>query len=274
MSIAIVDVGSNAVKYKIFINNNYLKPDEYIRKPLRLGKDVFSSGTLSNKSINELVSILVEFKERFKQKKISKVFYMATSAMRDTKNNKEIVNLLNENGIELEIISASDEAYLLHNFSSHERCYAVVDIGGGSVEILISQDGHKFSKSFKLGGVRLLNMSKVERKRLINDKLSWLNQFNSIEAMYGLGGNLRTIFEVNAISKTTKYKDFKRLVKNYNNLSKKKLIEKFRIPPDRIDIIPIAAEIYLCVAEKLRVDIIHSSFWSISNGMAIKKSII
>ena len=214
MSIAIVDVGSNAVKYKIFSNNNYLKPVEYVRKPLRLGKDVFSRGKLSNKSIDELVSILIEFKERFKQKKISKVFYMATS------------------------------------------------------------DGHKFSKSFKLGGVRLLNMSKVERKRLINNKLSWLNQFNNTEAMYGLGGNLRAIFEVNAISKTTKYKDFKTLIENYNNLSKKRLIEKFRIPTDRIDIIPIAAEIYLCVAEKLRVDMIHSSFWSISNGMAIKKSII
>ena len=115
---------------------------------------------------------------------------------------------------------------------------------------------------------------KVERKRLINDKLSWLNQFNNTEAMYGLGGNLRAIFEVNAISKTTKYKDFKTLIENYNNLSKKRLIEKFRLPTDRIDIIPIAAEIYLCVAEKLRVDMIHSSFWSISNGMAIKKSII
>ena len=74
MSIAIVDVGSNAVKYKIFTNNNYLRPVEYVRKPLRLGKDVFSGGTLSNKSIDGLVSILVEFKERFKQKKISKVF--------------------------------------------------------------------------------------------------------------------------------------------------------------------------------------------------------
>ena len=274
MSIAIVDVGSNAVKYKIFINNNYLKPDEYIRKPLRLGKDVFSSGTLSNKSINELVSILVEFKERFKQKKISKVFYMATSAMRDTKNNKDIVRLLGEKDIELEIISASDEAYLLHNFSSHESCYAVVDIGGGSVEILISKNGQKFSRSFKLGGVRLLNLSKAQRERLIKDKLSWLNQFDNIEAMYGLGGNLRAIFEVNAISKTTEYKDFKRLIENYNNLTNKKLTEKFRIPPDRIDIIPIAAEIYLYVAKKLHVDKIHSSFWSISNGMAIKKSII
>ena len=96
MSIAIVDVGSNAVKYKIFSNNNYLKPVEYVRKPLRLGKDVFSRGKLSNKSIDELVSILIEFKEIFKQKKISKVFYMATSAMRDTKNKKEILNILNE----------------------------------------------------------------------------------------------------------------------------------------------------------------------------------
>ena len=46
MSIAIVDVGSNAVKYKIFTNNNYLKPVEYVRKPLRLGTVSYTHLTL------------------------------------------------------------------------------------------------------------------------------------------------------------------------------------------------------------------------------------
>ena len=46
MNYAIVDIGSNAIKYKIF--NQNLELVEYYRHPLRLGRDVFSKGYLDN----------------------------------------------------------------------------------------------------------------------------------------------------------------------------------------------------------------------------------
>ena len=55
MKYAIVDIGSNAIKYKIF--NKNLELDEYYRHPLRLGRDVFSKGYLEEKTIQNLLPV-------------------------------------------------------------------------------------------------------------------------------------------------------------------------------------------------------------------------
>ena len=68
MKYAIVDIGSNAIKYKIF--NKNLKLDEYYRHPLRLGRDVFSKGYLEEKTIQNLLHLLLEYKNIFKKNKI------------------------------------------------------------------------------------------------------------------------------------------------------------------------------------------------------------
>ena len=58
MNIAIVDIGSNAIKYKIFDSNN-MELKDYYREPLRLGRDVFTNGRLSNDNCEKLYSCLL-----------------------------------------------------------------------------------------------------------------------------------------------------------------------------------------------------------------------
>ena len=53
MNIAIVDIGSNAIKYKIFDSDN-LELKDYYREPLRLGRDVFTNGYLSDHNCDKL----------------------------------------------------------------------------------------------------------------------------------------------------------------------------------------------------------------------------
>ena len=57
MKISIVDIGSNAVKYKIFNSQNYELLD-YYREPLRLGRDVFKDGSLSATTQEKLINLL------------------------------------------------------------------------------------------------------------------------------------------------------------------------------------------------------------------------
>ena len=57
MNLAIVDIGSNAVKYKIFSSKDN-KLTEYVREPLRLGTDVFKNGFLSKPSKDKLINLL------------------------------------------------------------------------------------------------------------------------------------------------------------------------------------------------------------------------
>ena len=264
--IAIVDIGSNAVKYKIF-DKKSMEIIEYVREPLRLGTDVFSTGSLSIEKINALLKLLNEYKNTFEIKNINECHFIATSAIRDASNNKLIVDALRKENINLQIISGEVEAELLSNFQCLNKKYCVVDIGGGSLEIFVDDGLLKSFKSFQLGAVRLLTDKYNNSAMEIDALKDWLKKFKDVEVVYGLGGNLRSLFEVSEIEKSIKTNEMKTIVENFKKFNKDELISKFNLPPDRIDIAPVAANLYEMIATELNANVIENSFWSISNGL-------
>ena len=264
--IAIVDIGSNAVKYKIF-DKKSMEIIEYVREPLRLGTDVFTTGSLSIEKINALLKLLKEYKNTFEIKNINECHFIATSAIRDASNNKLIVDALRKENINLQIISGEVEAELLSNFQCLNKKYCVVDIGGGSLEIFIDDELSKSFKSFQLGAVRLLTDKYNNSAMEIDALKDWLKKFKDVEVVYGLGGNLRSLFEVSEIEKSIKTNEMKTIVENFKKFNKDELISKFNLPPDRIDIAPVAANLYEMIATELNANVIENSFWSISNGL-------
>ena len=264
--IAIVDIGSNAVKYKIF-DKKSMELIEYVREPLRLGTDVFTTGSLSIEKINALLKLLNEYKKTFEIKNINECHFIATSAIRDASNNKLIVDALRKENINLQIISGEVEAELLSNFQCLNKKYCVVDIGGGSLEIFVDDGLSKSFKSFQLGAVRLLTDKYNNSTKEIDALKDWLKKFKDVEVVYGLGGNLRSLFEVSEIEKSIKTIEMKTIVENFKKFNKEELISKFNLPPDRIDIAPVAANLYEMIATELNANVIENSFWSISNGL-------
>ena len=264
--IAIVDIGSNAVKYKIF-DKKSMELIEYVREPLRLGTDVFTTGSLSIEKINALLMLLNEYKKTFEIKNINECHFIATSAIRDASNNKLIVDALRKENINLQIISGEVEAELLSNFQCLNKKYCVVDIGGGSLEIFVDDGLSKSFKSFQLGAVRLLTDKYNNSAMEIDALKDWLKKFKDVEVVYGLGGNLRSLFEVSEIEKSIKTNEMKTIVENFKKFNKDELISKFNLPPDRIDIAPVAANLYEMIATELNANVIENSFWSISNGL-------
>lgn len=264
--IAIVDIGSNAVKYKIF-DKKSMEIIEYVREPLRLGTDVFTTGSLSIEKINALLKLLKEYKNTFEIKNINECHFIATSAIRDASNNKLIVDALRKENINLQIISGEVEAELLSNFQCLNKKYCVVDIGGGSLEIFVDDELSKSFKSFQLGAVRLLTDKYNNSAMEIDALKDWLKKFKDVEVVYGLGGNLRSLFEVSEIEKSIKTNEMKTIVENFKKFNKDELISKFNLPPDRIDIAPVAANLYEMIATELNANAIENSFWSISNGL-------
>ena len=267
--IAIVDIGSNAVKYKIF-DKKSMEIIEYVREPLRLGTDVFTTGSLSIEKINALLKLLKEYKNTFEIKNINECHFIATSAIRDASNNKLIVDALRKENINLQIISGEVEAELLSNFQCLNKKYCVVDIGGGSLEIFVDDGLSKSFKSFQLGAVRLLTDKYNNSAMEIDALKDWLKKFKDVEVVYGLGGNLRSLFEVSEIEKSIKTNEMKTIVENFKKFNKDELISKFNLPPDRIDIAPVAANLYEMIATELNANVIENSFWSISNGLFYK----
>ena len=269
MNIAIVDIGSNAIKYKIFDRNN-MELKDYYREPLRLGRDVFTNGYLSDYNCEKLYSLLNRYKDIFEEQGITTTHFIATSALRDAKNNNNIIEELKDQGIDVKVISGDIEASLLKNYDFTHETEAIIDIGGGSVEICVKQGDSYIAKSFQLGAVRLLGYSQAEQTEAFEDLGAWLGQFSSIESLVGLGGNLRALMQANEISSEFDTKLFDSYVQKYNSLSNDQLINEFNIPEDRIDIIPNALNIYSYIIKETKAKVISNSFWSISDGLAQK----
>ena len=66
MKIASIDIGTNAIKSKVF-NTSPTTIDfiEGIRSPIRLGAEVFGTGLLSDNKLNELIRTLVKYQDNF-----------------------------------------------------------------------------------------------------------------------------------------------------------------------------------------------------------------
>ena len=271
MKISIVDIGSNAVKYKIFNSETY-ELLEYYREPLRLGRDVFSHRKLSDTTIDALVNLLESYSKIFRERNVKQSYFIATSAVRDSTNSSYLKEKLKKININLKILTGKQEASLLVDFNKNIDDSAVIDIGGGSVEVCINKNGEIHYKSFQLGAVRLLNLDQNHKTEAMNEFSKWLGKFNPVRTTFGLGGNLRAIMQANSHTGVIHAAKLQNLIKIYKELDEKVLLETYEIPKDRIDVVPVAAEIYLLFLASIGAQTIENSFWSISDGL-IKKAV-
>ena len=98
--------GKKWIEKKIF-DKKSIEIIEYVREPLRLGTDVFTTGSLSIEKSNALLKLLNEYKNTFEIKNINECHFIATSAIRDASNNKlmhnkvcqEIKEIIKENDL-------------------------------------------------------------------------------------------------------------------------------------------------------------------------------
>ena len=261
---ATIDIGSNAIR--LLISNVYKRDSKFfttknslIRLPVRLGQDAFKNGKISKTNIIRLIDSLKSFQLIMKVHNVEKYLAYATSALRSSSNGELIVNeVSNKIGLNVEIISGSKEAKIITNnnkFFSNENTYCFLDVGGGSTELTLFKNNKIISsKSFKIGGVRLINnlVKSSTWKKLeewIYDNLGCQNDIRLV----GLGGNINKIFKISGNNIGVPLK--KSLLDiSINKLDKMTDFEKtieLKLNPDRIDVIVPAGKIYQFVMDKL-----------------------
>ena len=128
----------------------------------RLGRGLAASGRISTRAIEESADAIANLKKIAEGCHASVIRAVATSATREAENSVEFIDLVRERAeIDLEVISEEDEARLA--FTCVSRAFdlgfhtsAIIDVGGGSTEIILSS-GHVIERltSMPLGGVRL-----------------------------------------------------------------------------------------------------------------------
>jgi len=263
MKLAAIDIGSNAIRFQVstVLDNAptlIFKKLEYIRFPLRLGHDVFSTGRISDKSVNKFKKLMKAFRLLIELYEVNDYMFCATSAIRESENGPDLVNeVFNELGISIHIIDGNREAELINKaISSYlsNKTYLHIDVGGGSTELNLFVNGKKIkTRSFKVGSVRVLEHT--DSPVMWEDMEHWVRenikkQYGKVTAV-GTGGNISKIFELAKMKpgKTIsikKVKDIQAMIKAH---SLEDRIYKLQMNPDRADVIIPASDIYVKVME-------------------------
>ena len=196
---AAVDIGSNSVRMMaaeaIPGQTRILAED---RQVTRLGESVFRSGRISQEALDFLCANLARMSETYSRLDVVGVRAVATSAVRDASNQHEFLERASEVlKAKVEIISGPEEARLIHlgveaRWPRPKERTLIVDVGGGSAELIISQGGQLIDAVSKpLGAVRLTEvflktdppqLDELHRLRAyIEEKLSAFHTLHSAE---------------------------------------------------------------------------------------------
>ncbi|MFD2725856.1 Ppx/GppA phosphatase family protein [Hyunsoonleella rubra] len=258
---AAIDIGSNAVR--LLISNVIeekgrpvvFKKNSLVRVPVRLGADVFIKGRISKENFERMKDTMLAFKLLMQAHKVLKYKACATSAMRESKNGKAVVDgILEHSGISIDVIGGEEEAAIiaatdLNSYIDPSKVYLYVDVGGGSTEFSVINNGKQIvSRSFKIGTVRLLNdMVKneawIELEQWIKEH-TW--QYEKINVL-GSGGNINKIFKISgkAVGKPLTYFYLTTYYNTLQSYSYEERITELNLNQDRADVIIPAMRIYL-----------------------------
>ncbi len=160
---AAVDIGSNSVRMMAAeVGQGSTRVLAQDRQVTRLGESVFRSGRISSEAMEFLCAQLVRMQAAYTGFDVRGVRAVATSAVRDASNQQEFLErtsaALKTN---VEVISGPEEARLIHlgveaRWSRPKERTLIIDVGGGSAELIISQGGQLVDAVSKpLGAVRL-----------------------------------------------------------------------------------------------------------------------
>lgn len=257
---------------------------------------------LTNEGIDRAIKVLKKFKEKIDEYGAI-THAIATSAIREAENRDEFLNYVKENlGIEIKIVSGYEEAKLIYlgvlqGLNVYDKKILLIDIGGGSTELLIGKRGKVlYAASFKLGAVRLTQKffdggkffskdKKLECEKYIQNILSQdLKPIKAIgfEQVVGTSGEIQSIARLLFLQEIEKgeYKTFHNVdftFKQFEKVSKKILkqesLEDLKsietLDEKRAEIIIPGTLILKVILENLNIQKVTVSNFALREGIII-----
>jgi len=162
--LAAIDIGSNSIRLMIAeasADGNYRILDDE-KETTRLAQGLAESGELSERAINQALETLGRMKVIAEGYAVDALEVIATSAVREASNRRKFVKLVRERlGLQIEVISTEEEGMLsfrsvARHFDLRDQNTVIVDLGGGSAELVLAANGIvEEIFSLPIGSVRL-----------------------------------------------------------------------------------------------------------------------
>lgn len=162
--VAAVDCGTNSIRMLIAESGPDGRPVEVGRRLelVRLGQGVDATKQFHPEALARTFAAIDSFAADLEAASVDRVRFVATSAARDAGNRDEFfAGVRGRLGVEAEIISGDEEARLSYagavaGVGEVPEPLLVMDIGGGSTELVVGQGGDIVSAiSLDIGSVRL-----------------------------------------------------------------------------------------------------------------------
>ncbi len=283
MKFGAIDIGTNAARLLVGEviqnddNSSFVQKISYTRLPLRLGENVFELGEIGPKKTVDFVKTVQAFKLVSEIFEVEQLRACATSAMREASNGDDVRQLiLDSTGVNIEIISGDDEAELIFSTFAllnidDSTPYIVVDVGGGSTEVSVFENGERVaSRSFLIGTLRILK-EKIDQNiwTEIHDWLSAHVNLKEVHQIYATGGNINKTHKILGAKnlEPISFESIQELRDELASLSFAARIHRYQLRPDRADVIVPALDIYLYILKTLKCTEIIVPKIGLADGM-------
>jgi len=163
-----IDLGSNTIR-GIEIDCNTLKKVAEYEKIVKTADNLHKTGCISDKVVDRILKAIDEMRGQLNLD--NGVIAVTTEALRRAKNGLDVINLIKKStGIEFQVIDGKKEAYYtllavvnrLEKLNFKVKSFILIDIGGGSTELIFFDNNRVKVKSFSLGIVTIAQKYKTK----------------------------------------------------------------------------------------------------------------
>jgi exopolyphosphatase/guanosine-5'-triphosphate,3'-diphosphate pyrophosphatase len=295
MRVGAIDLGTNSFLCLIAdVENKKIKVIEDHCRVVRVGEGISKTKRFSSEALGRASKCLKEFRSHLDRLGVKKVLATATSAARDAENGQELLAIGNQFKIPISIISGSEEAFLSFEGAItgiEAKSFGnllVVDVGGGSTELIVKEPQKPLiAKSFDVGCVRLTErflikdpIDDVELMNLLNHAKKTFAPFESVhpQAVIAVAGTPTTLA---AIDQEIDFDDsmidgyvlsYQKIEQLMKRLAKMSLVERKKVKgldPMRADVIVAGAALLLAALEKFKMRELIVSSRGLRYGVAL-----
>ena len=193
--LAVLDIGTNSIHMvlaEVQPDYSYKILDRF-KDMTRLGDGVFTSRRLSDQAMMRGLEVIRALVTLARNKGYEQIEAVATSAVREARNGGEFLDhVAQQTGLVVRVITGAEEARLIflgvqNSVALPEQPTLVIDIGGGSVEVIVGNRETVFqARSLKLGAIRLKDLY-LPKTPPSKGMLGELEQAVTVQLKAGLG---------------------------------------------------------------------------------------
>jgi exopolyphosphatase/guanosine-5'-triphosphate,3'-diphosphate pyrophosphatase len=159
VNVAAIDIGTNSVR--LLIADEAGREIERPMRITRLGQGVDVTGALLPEAIARTTAVLAEYRSLLQRHGVTRVRATATSAARDAQNSQQFFDAAERAlGSRPELLRGEEEARLsfrgaTHGLSLESAPFLIIDLGGGSTELVLGTSEPEALISLQMGCVRM-----------------------------------------------------------------------------------------------------------------------